>query len=403
MPGITGQGTTYNLPNFVGELFQITPEATPLLSAIGGLTGGVSVKSTEKEWQIEDLRDNDQNVALEGANAPAGQSRVRSNVTNVAEIHHSAVETSYTKQGTQNKTSTAGVEGTNPIANEHDHQVMNELKAVAKDVNHAFWNGEYNKPADNTTARKTRGLLQAITTNRIVYSNGGVELGATVPGTSATDTITMTHSFTAGDKVVFTARGGLTSIVIGRVYFVQSVSTTVSFKIAATLGGAAITVGTGTGIKAIPVSTSAPVLDTYNSLFQRAYDNGGLGDVVNATIACNSSQKRNLTATYASAYAKSDPLSGTRNVGGVNLTTIETDFGTLNIMLDRQLPQDALAIVSLEQLAPFFLEVEGQGHFFEEPLAKVGSATRSQLYGEIGLEYGNEKAHAQLRGLPVFI
>jgi hypothetical protein len=90
-------------------------------------------------------------------------------------------------------------------------------------------------------------------------------------------------------------------------------------------------------------------------------------------------------------------------VGGVNLTTIETDFGTLNIMLDRQLPQDALAIVSLEQLAPFFLEVEGQGHFFEEPLAKVGSATRSQLYGEIGLEYGNEKAHAQLRGLPVFV
>jgi len=397
MPGITGQGTTYNLPNFVGELFQITPEATPLLSAIGGLTGGVSVKSTEKEWQIEDLRDNDQNVALEGANAPAGQSRVRSNVTNVAEIHHSAVETSYTKQGTQNKTSTAGVEGTNPIANEHDHQVMNELKAVAKDVNHAFWNGEYNKPVDNTTARKTRGLLQAISTNRVIYGSG--ELTAT----TATNVITVTHALSVGDKVVFTARDAITSVVIGKVYFVESVSTTVSFKVAATSGGAAITLGTATGVKVIPISTSAPTLDTYNGLFQKAYDNGGLGDVVSATIACNSSQKRNLTATYASAYAKSDPLAGTRNVGGVNLTTIETDFGTLNIMLDRQLPQDALAIVSLEQLAPFFLEVEGQGHFFEEPLAKVGSATRSQLYGEIGLEYGNEKAHAQLRGLPVFV
>ena len=397
MPGITGQGTTYNLPNFVGELFQITPEATPLLSAIGGLTGGVSVKSTEKEWQIEDLRDNDQNVALEGANAPAGQSRFRSNVTNVAEIHHSAVETSYTKQGTQNKTNTAGVEGTNPIANEHDHQVMNELKAVAKDVNHAFWNGEYNKPTDNTTARKTRGLLQAISTNRVIYGSG--ELTAT----TATNVITVTHALNVGDKVVFTARDAITSVVIGKVYFVESVSTTASFKVAATSGGAAITLGTATGVKVIPVSSTAPTLDTYNGLFQKAYDNGGLGDVVSATIACNSSQKRNLTATYAAAYAKSDPLAGTRNVGGVNLTTIETDFGTLNIMLDRQLPQDALAIVSLEQLSPFFLEVEGQGHFFEEPLAKVGSATRSQLYGEIGLEYGNEKAHAQLRGLPVFV
>jgi hypothetical protein len=315
----------------------------------------------------------------------------------VAEIHHSAVETSYTKQGTQNKTSTAGVEGTNPIANEHDHQVMNELKAVAKDVNHAFWNGEYNKPVDNTTARKTRGLLQAISTNRVIYGSG--ELTAT----TATNVITVTHALSVGDKVVFTARDAITSVVIGKVYFVESVSTTVSFKVAATSGGAAITLGTATGVKVIPISTSAPTLDTYNGLFQKAYDNGGLGDVVSATIACNSSQKRNLTATYASAYAKSDPLAGTRNVGGVNLTTIETDFGTLNIMLDRQLPQDALAIVSLEQLAPFFLEVEGQGHFFEEPLAKVGSATRSQLYGEIGLEYGNEKAHAQLRGLPVFV
>ena len=397
MPGITGQGTTYNLPNFTGELFSITPEATPLLSAIGGLTGGVSVKTVEKEWQTKDLRANDQNTALEGANAPAGVGRVRQNVTNVAEIHHSAVETSYTKQATPDKTETAGVGGTNPVRNEHDTQVIDELKSIALDVNHSFWNGEYNKPSDNTTARKTRGLLQAIATNRVIYGN------AEITATTATDTITGTHSLQVGDKVVFTARGASTAVVIGRVYYVQSISTTVSFKVAATSGGSAITIGTATGVKVIPISTTAPTLDTYNGLFQRAYDNGGLGDVVSATIAVNSSQKRNLTATYAAAYAKSDPLAGTRNVGGVNLTTIETDFGTLNIMLDRQLPQDALAIVSLEQLSPFFLEIEGKGHFFEEPLATVGSAKRSQLYGEIGLEYGNEKAHAQLRGLPVFV
>lgn len=402
MPGITGQGTTYNEPNFVGELFQVTPESTPLLSAIGGLTGGVSVKTVEKEWQFEDLRDSDQNTALEGAAAPAGVGRVRSFERNIAEIHHSAVETSYTKQSTPNLLTNAGVDGTNPVTNEHDHQVLLEIKAIAKDVNHAFWNGEYNKPANNTQARKTRGLLQAIATNRVVYSNGGVELGATVAGTSATDTITITHGLNVGDKVVFSARGALNTVVIGRVYFVQSVTGTTAFKVAATVGGAAITLGTATGIKLFAVSTVAPTLDTYNSLFQKAYDNGGLGDVVSATIAVNSSQKRNLTATYAAAYAKTDPMGGTRNVGGVNLTTIETDFGTLNIMLDRQLPQDALAIVSLEQLAPFFLEVPGKGHFFEEDLAKVGAADRTQLYGEIGLEYGNEKAHAQLRGLPTF-
>lgn len=396
MAGITGQSTTYNLPNYTGELFRITPEATPLLSAIGGLTGGVSVKTVEKEWQTVDLRDNDQNTALEGAAAPTAVARVRANVTNVAEIHHSAVETSYTKQATPDKTETAGVGGTNPIRNEHDEQVINELKAIAKDVNHSFWNGQYNKPTDNTTKRATRGLLQAISTNRTIYGSGELT------GNSATNVITVTHALSVNDKVVFTDRQAATTVVIGKVYYVESVSTTVSFKVKDGLGGSAITLGTQTGIKVIPISTSAPTLDTYNGLFQKAYDNGGLGDVINATIACNSSQKRNLTATYAAAYAKSDPMAGTRNVGGVNLQTIETDFGTLNIMLDRQLPQDALAIVSLEQLAPFFLEIEDKGHFFEEPLATVGSAKRSQLYGEIGLEYGNEKAHAQLRGLPVF-
>ena len=32
-------------------------------------------------------------------------------------------------------------------------------------------------------------------------------------------------------------------------------------------------------------------------------------------------------------------------------------------------------------------------------LAKVGSAERTQIYGEIGLEYGNEAAHAKITGM----
>ncbi len=65
-------------------------------------------------------------------------------------------------------------------------------------------------------------------------------------------------------------------------------------------------------------------------------------------------------------------------------------------MLDRNVPAGTLVAVSLEDLAPRFLEVPGKGHFFWEPLAKVGSRTDSQLYGEIGLEYGNERKHAKI-------
>lgn len=36
MAAVSGLGTTYNLPNYTGLLYQITPTETPFFSAIGG-------------------------------------------------------------------------------------------------------------------------------------------------------------------------------------------------------------------------------------------------------------------------------------------------------------------------------------------------------------------------------
>ncbi|MFB7367862.1 SU10 major capsid protein, partial [Streptomyces hydrogenans] len=99
MAAVTGQGTTYNLPNYHGDLYKVTPTETPFLAAIGGLSGGKRTKSTEFEWQTMDRRSSTaNNSALEGANAPTGVARSRSAVSNVVEIHQSAVEVSYTRQ-----------------------------------------------------------------------------------------------------------------------------------------------------------------------------------------------------------------------------------------------------------------------------------------------------------------
>ena len=173
MPGITGQGTTYNLPNYVGELFAVTPTDTPLLSAIGGLTGGEEVKSWKFGWQTSDLRGRKQQGALEGANAPTAAERKRANVENVCEIHQSKVEVSYTKQAATGQTSTPSAapylsaDGMpNPILSELDWQIEQELKAIAGDVNYAFWNGQLVVPEDNTEARKTQGLIGACTRTR---------------------------------------------------------------------------------------------------------------------------------------------------------------------------------------------------------------------------------------------
>ena len=75
MSGITGLGTTYNLPNYTGILYGLTPQETPFLSAIGGLSGGRQTTSPAFEWQTFDLRDASQPEVVEGATAPTSQQR----------------------------------------------------------------------------------------------------------------------------------------------------------------------------------------------------------------------------------------------------------------------------------------------------------------------------------------
>lgn len=403
MSGTTGIGTTFSLPNYHGELLAITPSDTPFLSAIGSLSGGgKQTSSTAFEWQTYDLRDPSQPANLEGATAPTAQERVRANVSNVCQIHQEAVAVSYSKMAATGQYATPSsapyrtADGVaNPVASELDWQTAQALKTVALDVNFSFLNGKQNVPTTNAAARKTRGLIEAVSTN--LTNNASVSYTA---ATSATDTITVTHALSNGDKVVFTNTGGATGIVEGRVYYVVNISTTVSFKVSLTSGGAAITLGTASGIAVHRPWTTTLTNTHIESFIQGVYDNGGMNGET-ATLVVGSAQKRAITAAYATAYGKALPFNGTRNFGGVSVDTVLTDFGTLNVLLDRHCPQDMIIAASLDQIAPVFLNIPGKGVFFEEPLAKTGASEQVQIYGEIGLEYGNEKAHGVLTGLAV--
>lgn len=393
MSGITGLGTTYNLPNYTGILYGLTPAETPFFSAIGGLSGGGQVTSTEIEWQTTDLRNPGQNVALEGATAPAAQERARGNVTNVVQIQQEKVSVSYSKLAAVGLKSGTNSEGVNPVRSEADWQVEQMLKQMVRDVEWSFINGTYQKPSDNTTARKTRGILEAITTNLTANATSTV-----ASLSAATDTVTETSTgLSNGDKIIFTDVGASTAIVAGRVYFVVNKSTN-AFKVASTSGGSAITIGTATVAYRKPWTTDLTPA-TISTLLQGVFDSGGITDQGTAALMLNSVQKLAISTAYASAYGKFVETS--RNVGGVNLTTIETDFGTLNVMLNRFMPQDTIAAVSLEQCMPVYLETPGKGHFFAEPLAKTGSSEDVQLYGEVGLAYGSERAHGAVTGLKV--
>jgi hypothetical protein len=315
MPGLNTRGLTYNLPNYHGMLLGISPEDTPYLTAIGGIQGGGdSVGATEFEWQFYDLRNPAQNTKVEGADAPAPNNRVRSNETNVVEIHQEAVDVSYTVQGARQQYAGSNLGAAdNPVIDELGFQIQANLKQVKRDFNYSCLRGAYQKPADNTTARQTRGLLPAITTNVIA------KIGS-------------------------------------------------------------------------PAPTQADILN----LLQMIFDNGGISEQQTATLIVGSTQKRWVTKLFVTDAGYQE---ATRNVGGVNLQTIETDFGTLNVMLERNMPQDTIAVASLEECEPVFLEIPGKGLLFVEPLAKTGASDKAQIYGEMGHKYGNERKHGKLTGL----
>lgn len=115
-------------------------------------------------------------------------------------------------------------------------------------------------------------------------------------------------------------------------------------------------------------------------------------------LICNSVAKRWLTKVFVKDKGLE---TRSRTVGGANVQVVDTDFGSLGIMLNRYIPQGTIATVSLDQCKPHFRLIPGKGVMFAEPTSKAGASNATQLYASVGLEYGNEASHAKLTNLTV--
>ena len=394
MASVTGLGTNYVLPNYTGLLYQLTPSDTPFFSAIGGLSGGGQTTAVSFEWQTFDLRDPSQPAIVEGATAPTAQERVRANVSNVVQIHQEKVSVAYSKIAATGQKAGINNEAVNPVRAEVDWQVEQMLKQMVRDVEYSFLRGAYQLPTDNNTGRKTRGLIAAITTN--AFDVGAASNLPTTTAVASTDKVASTgHGLADGDVVIFSALTGGAGLVTGQPYYVVNKGTN-DFEVSLTKGGAKIDI-TSDASAATARKLTKLTTQHVGDAMQAAFENGGISESANATLICGALVKRAVTDAYGSAYGKFSETS--RTIGGIAVDTVETDFGRVGVMLDRYMPKETLVIASLEQCRPVFLEVPGKGHFFAEPLAKTGSSDDVQLYGEVGLEYGNQAAHAKVAGL----
>jgi len=111
----------------------------------------------------------------------------------------------------------------------------------------------------------------------------------------------------------------------------------------------------------------------------------------NPVIFCGAYMKQRISQAWGIIPAD-------RNVGGVNIEQIVTDFGNFGIVLSRNFT-DTLLIADMAYCAPVFLNIPGKGFLFIEELAKVGASISKQIYGEVGLAYGLGQFHGVITGL----
>ncbi|MCH5192162.1 MAG: DUF5309 family protein [Oscillospiraceae bacterium] len=173
---IDGTGNTWNLPNYAGELFTCSPTKTPLLSMIGGLTGGMKTENDEfSTGVLYEFPDATQPSISETASetAPAATAIAREQKTNVTQIFHETISIAYAKMANRGKLSglnTAGQKA-NP-ANELDWQVAKRLEKIARDVEYTFLNGVYQKSTGANVPNKTRGMLELCSDGTTIDASG---------------------------------------------------------------------------------------------------------------------------------------------------------------------------------------------------------------------------------------
>jgi hypothetical protein len=303
--------------NYLGQLYLIGANQTPLLNMMGGLAGGGGKTckgftfATAQPWSLGSAA---QTVVSEAnsTTAPAATTYTRGQDTNTIQIMQRTYEVTYAKQSATGEigaiTAVSGsTSGENPVTDEIAFQRTGAMLQLAKDIEYSFFQGSEVAVTDATTEMKTQGFANAISTNTVAA--GSIDLS----------------------KVLI------------------------------------------------------------NNLLRTMAGNGS--QFMNPVMFVNAFQKQQITDIYG--YAPED-----RNVGGLNIKQIETDFAMLGIVYAPQMPTSSLFVIDMSVVAPMYCPAGGQ-LIIDEQLAKVGATNKYQLYTQVGLDFGAEEYHGKITGLSI--
>lgn len=186
MANTNAAATTWNCPNYTGELYLIGANQTPFLNMIGGLQGGAIRTVSDFQYPLA------QPWALEAASQPAitetasltapdPWTYVRDQDVNTVQIFQRQVSVSYAKQSVVGQvtadatTNLIDITGVQPVQNERDFQIAAHMRQIAVNTDYTFLNGAYQQATSAAVAAKTRGIITACTTNTVDASSTALD------------------------------------------------------------------------------------------------------------------------------------------------------------------------------------------------------------------------------------
>ena len=173
-----GLGTTFNLPNYSGELATASVTQTPFLSMV--LAKGIKNVNylefpTMSDYTLPEPEADgiSENAAADIATNKTATNIVRGQSTNIIQTFTDLVSISYVKQASNGQMSGLNIAGqTNNAPSELDFQRSMVLKKNARNIEHAFLNGTYHKAANAGEANKMRGMFEAINAANVTDMGG---------------------------------------------------------------------------------------------------------------------------------------------------------------------------------------------------------------------------------------
>tara|TARA_R110000737_G_scaffold55777_1_gene79509 strand:- start:883 stop:1656 length:774 start_codon:yes stop_codon:yes gene_type:complete len=193
--------TTGIREDLVDVIYNISPEDTPILSAIPRTIA----KQTKHEWQLDALAAPASNAVIEGDDATIDAMSATSRDSNFTQIMDKVIAVS----GTQSSVDAAG------RADEMAYQIAKKSKELKKDMELALSSATLAAVGSATAARTFGGLQCWIKTNGSAGTSGSLSTGAgtDAPGAGTNRALTEAILKTTIEEV-YTAGGDLDVLVV---------------------------------------------------------------------------------------------------------------------------------------------------------------------------------------------